>query len=567
MDGKSTVLNTDNQNADFQKEDKRTKLVVQIENAFAPEMMYEREKQLITALSDCAGAYYDFNITKNRIVGTPIQIIEGKPYSIHQQIGMPEHCPFTDIIHYWGDKLDPEEQPAFFEFFDRKHFVDCFARGQNLVRHTYWTKTVLGEPMLAEQRVLLYKDITTGDLMGLTYVLDQMELNKATESATLFKKDFLFQMSHDIRTPMNAILGFVNLIKSSKDIDVIHNDYVPKLEIAGEQLMMLLNDTLEMSRIESGKLEFRRSTHNIRRVIANVLMVMQTRAEEKGVELTADISVSHPMVNCDHNHLSRMVMNLLSNAVKFTPEGGKVTVSLYEKPGAPEGHIAFELKVADTGIGMSPEFVEKAFVPFEREHTSTASGVQGTGLGLAIVKRIVDAIGADISVESKQGVGTVFTLNFTAQCAKEAELQEIQEEENKTPPMEQMADYFKGKRILLVEDNEFNLAIAEAILENAGFSVETATDGQMAVDKVIAAPAPNYYDVILMDVQMPVMNGYEATRTIRALTDGREQTKIIAVTANAFDTDRDDAMAAGMDEHIAKPIDINVLYRTLWDII
>ncbi len=392
------------------------------------------------------------------------------------------------------------------------------------------------------------------------------ERDKA-EYARKAKTDFLFQMSHDIRTPMNAIVGFTNFIKSSNDLDAIHNDYAVKLENASGQLLMLINDVLEMSRIESGKLVFNREVHSIRSTVMNVVAVMQTQAEEKGLTLTTEIDVVHQMVNCDRNHLSRVVMNLLSNAVKFTPAGGKVRISLREMPESPAGFTAFELKVADNGIGMAPEFLQKVFEPFEREQTSTVSGLQGTGLGLSIVKRIVETAGDSITVESERDKGTVFTVSLCLQRAEEPAAKSTPAAQEDAPSQEHMAEYFRGKRILLVEDNEFNLVIAQAILETAGFNVETATDGRIAVNKVINAPVPDYYDAILMDIQMPVMNGYEATRAIRALSDGRAQTKILAVTANAFDTDRNDALAAGMDAHVAKPIDVVELYRTLWNII
>ncbi len=215
---------------------------------------------------------------------------------------------------------------------------------------------------------------------------------------------------------------------------------------------------------------------------------------------------------------------------------------------------------------MSPEFLKKAFDPFEREQTSTVSGMQGTGLGLTIVKRIVETAGDRISAESTLGEGMVFTLNMMLYRAEQSELPNGQGHLGDMPPMEQMANYFKDKRILLVEDNEFNLTIAQVLLENAGFTVETATDGRVAVNKVAHAPTETYYDAILMDVQMPIMNGYEATAEIRALADGRSQIPILAVTANAFDTDKENAMAAGMNGHIAKPIDVAVLYRTLWNL-
>ncbi len=320
-----------------------------------------------------------------------------------------------------------------------------------------------------------------------------------------------------------------------------------------------------MSRIDTGKLVFKREINDIRAIIESAVAVMRIQAEEKKLSLTTDISVRNILVNCDQNHLSRVIINLLSNAVKFTPEGGKVKISVHQQKEAPEGYAAYEVKVLDTGIGMEPEFVKRVFEPFERERTSTVSGVQGTGLGMAIVKRIVDTAGDSITVESTPGKGTTFTLNTALMLGdgKKTETGLKAGQEKQRHSQEELKESFKGKRILLVEDNEFNSTIAYVILENAGFLVETAENGQEAVHKVIDAPVPDYYDVILMDIQMPVMDGYEATKAIRALGDERSKVRIIAVTANAFESDKERARDAGMDGHVSKPLDVDMLYNVL----
>ncbi len=393
------------------------------------------------------------------------------------------------------------------------------------------------------------------------------ERDKA-KKAEQAKTEFLSQMSHDIRTPMNAIIGFTNFIKEENDLEKIKEDYVPKIEMSSNHLLMLINDVLEMSRIETGKLVFQRSICDIRSIIESVLHVMRIQAEKKNIKLTTDIQVEGQLLKCDQTRISRVIINLLSNAVKFTPEGGRVSVSVHQKPNAPKGYASFEIKVSDTGIGMSPEFLEKVFEPFERERTSTISGVQGTGLGMAIVKNIIDAAGDHISVESTQGKGTTFTLNTNLILADAQDIKSLPkgDQEEKAFTMEDLKAYFKGRRILLVEDNEFNSTIAYTILENAGFLVETAENGQVAVEKVMTAPVSNYYDVILMDIQMPVMDGYEATKAIRALADERAKVKILAVTANAFETDKENTKEAGMDGHVSKPLDVNNLYQTLLEI-
>ncbi len=529
--------------------------------------------QLLTAVKATHDMVVSVNLTKNTytLIGNESFVTQGDDVT----------GSFDEVIDIHAGKVVEEHRQLYFDTFSREGLLRAHAEGKKEVYLEYQQCDEEGVPHWLGTHTMFIDNPRSTDVTEITIsqnidervhkeeeikAILEAERDKA-EQAQKAKTDFLFQMSHDIRTPMNAIIGFANFIKSSDDLYTIHNDYVLKLETAGNQLLMLINDALEMSRIESGKLVFRREIQDIRAIITNVMAVMQIQAEEKGVNLTSDFSVNNPVVNCDQNHMNRVVMNLLSNAVKFTPSGGSVKVSLYEKPTSPEGYTAFELKIADTGIGMSPQFLEKVFEPFEREQTSTVSGMQGTGLGLAIVKRIVETAGDSISVESKQGEGTVFTLNVTLQRRERSDLQDSKTAENTLPPMEKMADYFKSRRILLVEDNEFNLTIAHTLLENVGFSVETATDGKVAVNKVAGAPTPDYYDAVLMDVQMPIMNGYEATEAIRALPDGRSKTVIIAVTANAFDTDKENAIAAGMNGHISKPIDVAALYRTLWNLL
>ncbi len=393
-----------------------------------------------------------------------------------------------------------------------------------------------------------------------------VEKEKA-EKAEKAKTEFLSQMSHDIRTPMNAIIGFTNFIKEENNMETIKEDYVPKIEMASNHLLMLINDVLEMSRIDTGKLVFQNEVHDIKSILDSVTTVMRMQAETKGIVFSSEISVKDRLVICDQNQMSRVLMNLLSNAVKFTPKGGRVSVSLHQKEESPEGFASYVATVSDTGIGMEPEFMERVFEPFERERTSTVSGMQGTGLGMAIVKNIVEAARGTIEVESVKGEGTVFTLNFTLKLG-DKEMGYIPQESQgeKRYTLEELKEYFKGRRILLVEDNEFNSTIAYVVLENAGFLVETAENGQEAVHKVIDAPVSDYYDVILMDIQMPIMNGYEATKAIRGLKDERSKVKIIAVTANAFESDREAAAEAGMDGHVPKPLDVDLLYKTLLEI-
>ncbi len=403
------------------------------------------------------------------------------------------------------------------------------------------------------------------------YVEGMEEAKKIAEASSHAKTDFLSQMSHDIRTPMNAIIGFTNLAKEADSLDVIHQEYIPKIEIASNHLLMIINDVLEMNSIEKGKIVFHREVQNMTKLVKDIMTVMQLQSEEKDLELIEDIRIKNKYVYCDEGRFNRVFTNLLSNAIKFTPAGGKVTFSIEQQGNAENNWVSYLIKVTDTGIGMAPEFAPLVFEPFERERTSTVSRVEGTGLGMAIVKSIIDAAGATIEVESKPGVGTIFTVQMRLELVEQDRISELDTMDENCMPKELSGDFLKeffgGKRILLVEDNEFNRSIAEVILEGAGFVVETAEDGHIAVQMVEEALSDDYYDAILMDIQMPTMNGYEATRAIRAMNMERSKVKIIAVTANAFETDKKNAKDAGMDGHIAKPIDVEVLYSTLLELI
>ncbi len=531
--------------------------------------------QLLTAVKASYAMVVSVNLTKNtyKLLGEDSFVTDGDDLEGN----------FDEVIEIHASKVVERHRKLYYDTFSRQALLNAFNSGKKTVYLEYQQYDENGEAHWLGTHTMFTVSSESSDITEITLSqniderVKKEEESKAvlqaerdkSEQARKAKTDFLFQMSHDIRTPMNAIIGYTNFIKSSDDLNKIHNDYAIKLETAGQQLLMLINDVLEMSRIESGKLTLNRELQDICSVISNVMSVMKIQAEERRVELISEFAVQNSMVYCDQNYLSRIIINLLSNAIKFTPSGGKVTVSLSQKPVNSDDYVVFEFKVSDTGIGISPEFLQRVFEPFEREQTSTVSGMQGTGLGLAIVKRIVEAAGNTISVESKQNEGTVFTINFTLNHAKEPTITKIDDTNNnvRTPNFDEISDYFKGKRILLVEDNEFNLDIARTLLESAGFSVETAVDGNIALNKVIAAPTEDYYDLILMDVQMPVMNGYDAAKAIRALPDNRANTLIIAVTANAFDTDKEDAFNAGMNAHIAKPIDIKILYKTLWDIL
>ena len=386
----------------------------------------------------------------------------------------------------------------------------------------------------------------------------------AVESS-LAKSQFLFNMSHDIRTPMNAIIGYTHLALEESDPAALH-DFLKKIDTSSQHLLSLINDILEMSRIESGKIELELAPTDLCAVFHGMQDLFSEQMKQKEMDFQVHTAqVKHPYVWCDKKNLNRVLLNILSNAYKFTPEGGTVTATLWEVGGGEGGYGQYEMRVQDSGIGMSREFAERMFNAFERERSSTVSKVEGTGLGLAITKSIIDLMGGTIEVMTAPGTGTEFIIRLKL---KLAEADQLPEAEQPAPPAKEKAELdFSTKRLLLVEDNMINMEIANMILTQAGFAVETAENGQIAVDMVKAAE-PGHYDAILMDIQMPVMDGYQATRTIRALPDPRlAQIPILAMTANAFKEDENAAREAGMQAHIAKPIDVPTLMGRLTEVL
>ena len=380
-------------------------------------------------------------------------------------------------------------------------------------------------------------------------LLQANEANKA-------KSVFLSNMSHDIRTPMNAIVGFTTLAISHIGNTEQVKEYLGKIMTSGEHLLNLINNVLDMSRIESGKMHLEEKPCCLPDMLQGLRNIVQADVHAKQLELYIETSdIVHEEIICDKLRLNQVLLNILSNSVKYTDAGGSISMRIIEETGAPAGHVSYEFHIKDTGVGMSEEFVAHIFEPFEREKNTTISGIQGTGLGMAITKNIVDMMNGAIEVRSEQGVGTEFIVSFTFRVNDEGA-------EPKEKDFREKKDFRVG-RILLAEDNELNQEIAAAILEDAGFSVEIAGNGQIAVDMLKAA-GPNYYQLVLMDVQMPVMDGYSATRFIRGLDDKKlSAIPIFAMTANAFEEDRRDALKSGMNGHIAKPIDIEKLFETL----
>ena len=393
---------------------------------------------------------------------------------------------------------------------------------------------------------------------------DTQELNaklqiaaENAESANRAKSTFLFNMSHDIRTPMNAIIGYADLASRHLDDPAKLEKYMENIQVCGQNLLMLLNNVLDLARIENDKTEMEYSVSDVDKDFRNCIAMFQNQADSKGQTLTVTTQLPYPYIYADIPHLTEVCTNLVSNAVKYTGAGGTIRCGITQKPGEKEGWCDTMVTVADNGIGMSQEFQKHIFEPFERERTSTVSKVEGSGIGMGIVKKLVGLMGGAVEVESKIGVGSTFTVTIPCRIASEDEIQAKRE----INPSDQKC--LCGTRILLTEDNDLNAEIATELLQEEGCTVDRAKDGVECVDMLEKA-ANGTYQLILMDVQMPVMNGYDATKKIRRMDDPQKANiPIVAMTANAFSEDKQVALDAGMNDHIAKPINMSVLVPTL----
>lgn len=399
-------------------------------------------------------------------------------------------------------------------------------------------------------------------LLILTYLIlngSILETRKALEKAEIASKaktDFLFSMSHDIRTPMNAILGFLRLLKNEQGCSARGREYLGKIEDAGRMLLAIINNVLEMSQLAGGKTVLEETVWSAREMIESSCAQLLPEMKAKRITLETSVEVEHPFVWCDGAKIQEIYLNILNNACTYTPEGGKISVRLTEITSEREGHVCFRTEIEDTGIGIAGDFLPHIFEPFSRAQDTTHSKIAGAGLGLSIAKRLAELMGGSIEAESAQGTGTRITIILPHRSASERDGCDEKS-------VEQAPSRFSGKRLLLVEDNDFNAEFAADLLSEMGFAVERAQDGAICVAMMERAAA-GYYDLILMDTQMPNMNGYQAAEAIRGMDDpSKAATPIVAMTANTFEEDKKNAYAAGMNAHLAKPVDIPKLMKTL----
>lgn len=394
--------------------------------------------------------------------------------------------------------------------------------------------------------------------------LHEKELEKAVleaKNANEAKTRFLFNMSHDIRTPMNAIIGFSELLEKHIDEKDKAIDYLGKIKSSSNFLLSLINYVLEMARIESGKLALKEEVGCVTELIESLTDVFEPGVKKKFITYSCETDIQHKYVIGDETKVREIFINIIGNSVKYTPEGGKISVSVKEEPFEKENYIAYRIIVEDNGIGMSKEYLPHIFEEFSREHTSTESKVTGTGLGLPIVKSLIDMMGGTIEVESQLGCGTKMNVVLPFELASEKQILEEKQKEK-----EKISDSILGKRVLLAEDNELNAEIAMTVLKENGLKAERAANGKQCMEMLKKMPE-DYYDMILMDIQMPEMDGYEATKRIRNLDDARADIPIVAMTANAFEEDRQKALESGMNAHVSKPVDMNMLFKVMVQIL
>ena len=419
---------------------------------------------------------------------------------------------------------------------------------------SYWLLAIAASYIFSLLVVTIYYQISSKKHREKQYAADLKKAAELAKSANEAKTRFLFNMSHDIRTPMNAIIGFSGLLEKNLQNEEKAKEYLGKICSSGNLLMTIINQILEIARIESGTIALQLKAEDINAVFHTVNTVFEEDIRKKNLQYSADLDVYHTFIFCDRVKLQEIMLNIISNAIKYTSDGHAVHVKIYEKDSENPRKARFIFTCEDTGIGMSEEYLPHIFEEFSREHTTTENKVAGTGLGLPIVKSMIELMGGSIQVESTQGVGTKFTVDISFDMASEADVYRDQISEQPD-----VLEKLEGKRILLAEDNDLNAEIAIELLAEEKIVVDRAKDGAECLDKLEKA-VPGYYDMILMDIQMPVMDGYDAAARIRRMKDEKKASiPIIAMTANAFAEDRQKAISMGMNDHVAKPIDMNVL--------
>lgn len=525
----------------------------------------ELRKRTFRAMQQNAIFFFEANLTENRLISDITSMQERDIFGILKSLNIGEGTLFTDFAFNCSERLREKDAQKFKLFFDKDRLISCYKNNELEqqfdcnIPDIYGTYHLLRFSVLldydaksAVSALVMAKDITEQERQ---HMILEATLRQA-QSANVAKSTFLASMSHDIRTPLNAILGFVDLIRMnlSNYEDSVIETYLDKIKASGVELLSIINESLEVTRTESGKIALAETECNLNDIFSTVKRTSMSEIESKHLDFTIDASsVKHLSVYADKERLCEILNQLVDNAVKYTNENGMVALTVTEKSSL-ENYAEYRFTVKDNGRGISEEFLPHLFEPFARENTSTLSGITGCGLGMAVVKSMVDLMDGVIKVDSKIGEGTEATVKLVLKPLE------------KTVPSNDEDTHIislKNMRALLVEDNELNREIAEALLNESDIIVETADDGDRAIE-MVKDSKPGYYDFVLMDIQMPRKNGYEATRAIRELNDPRlSNIPIIALSANAYSEDMKRSIEAGMDAHASKPINMDNLERMI----
>lgn len=522
-----------------------------------------------------AGAYYNINLTRNLVPGQMYQAVDGKEYNVNEMTGLPADAKFSEVIDYWGKRLSEKEKEAYYAFFDIPVLLKHYEKGETHVTHTYWTQTIRQRPMLAEHHIVMYEDEENGDILAISYIRDITEefhenavkieaenLNKRLRkekedavSANETKGRFLSSISHDIRTPLNGIQGMLRIADAFPDNMKKQKECRDKIWIASNYLVSLVNNVLNMNRLENSTIELSEKPFDLIDLLMEIIAMTNIQIDAQGLHSVVDWKpgyINHRYLIGSEEGISRILLNLNSNAIKYNKKDGTVYCRCKEL--RCDGETAWlEFVTEDTGIGMEEEFLRHAFEPYTQEQHISLNSINGVGLGLTIVKETVALMGGTIQVESKINEGTRYTIVLPFKVDHHPKIDD--------DPMEHLS--LKGKKALLAEDNNLNMEIARFQLEQEEIEVFTASNGKEAVE-MFEASQPGFYDIILMDIMMPVMDGLEATRRIRSMNRRDAMTiPIVAMSANAFQEDVEKSLAAGLNEHLTKPLDEKKLTETM----
>ncbi len=531
-----------------------------------------REYQYQKAILHNARLFFEANLTEDTFISSTGQSTDGSLADMFKSVNIPEYTRYSDVLDYVSKNVVKSSNEEYKQFFSIERLIGCYLSDEpeQVMECVITDKS--GRERIFQFIALIGKNEYTNNIIALFVAKDITDINekkrlfqialKEANAANIARQTFLDNISHDIRTPLNSIIGYTELIKTNpKDTDKICH-YLDNIKLSSVQLLKIVTESLELTYLESGKASLNKGECDLEELLCDVKNRIAPDAAEKNITLIFDKSrVRNFAVYADYLRLEEVLWQLLDNGVKYTDEGGRVVLRIEEDENSPHGFGAFTFTVEDNGCGIEEELLDTIFEPFKRVENTTASGIFGSGLGLAVVKNIVDMMNGTISVKSKVGKESIFSVSVTLK------LQGVQRNPADINCVSADEQFMEGIRILLVEDNAVNLEIEKAMLEYCGCIVDTAINGREAVKK-ISELSSKVYDVILMDIQMPVMDGYEAARQIRRLKNPTlAGIPIIAVSANAFEDDREKSLESGMNAHFPKPIDITELQNLIGKIL